>query len=137
MPSTPCFALDIFTVTGTLRRVKICVPSSSRTTIPLSPDVDFAKLSFGRWAKKAVQNPTTPTWRNFRRGCWMCFMVCLLNKQGSHLIGKLSGNVSPLWPPLLVFFTNNISGGVLYLYLPLANTLFATRRSPASLVGEE
>jgi hypothetical protein len=43
----------------------------------------------------------------------------------------------PLWPPLLVFFTNNISGDVLYIILPFTNTSLQTKRSPASLVGEE
>ena len=65
-----CFALEIFTVIGTLRLVKMCSPSSSRTIIPLPlSEADLAKLNFGRLAKSAVQNPTTHVSRNFRRGC--------------------------------------------------------------------
>ncbi|SHH24904.1 hypothetical protein SAMN04488109_3360 [Chryseolinea serpens] len=40
-------------------------------------------------------------------------------------------------PPLLMLFTNNIPGGVLYLYLPFANTSLQQDVPPRQLVGEE
>ena len=58
------------------RPVKMCIPSSSCTTIPLALlEVDFAKLSLGRPPKSAIQKPKAPVCKNFRRGPSVLFIA--------------------------------------------------------------